>query len=106
MPSRDRSTSKVPMRVRYGAEPFTVPMTEMRLSLPIAALKRVSLLPSAMRRELSTSCRLQPLCIISETSSAQLLPRHAVLRRAAARLSWLQSRANNMHKLFPQDAFS
>lgn len=63
MPSRERSTSKVPMRVRYGDAPFTVPVTEMRLSVPSAALKRVSLLPRAMRKDLSTSCGQQILAV-------------------------------------------
>lgn len=48
--------SKVPIRVRYGAPALTVPVTEMRLSDPSAALNLVSLDPSDTLRDLSAAC--------------------------------------------------
>ena len=57
MPSMSRSTSKVPMRVRQGWPPLTVPVMLISFLVPTAALNTAFWVPRETRNDVSTSCR-------------------------------------------------
>ena len=51
----------MPTRVRYDCVPLTVPATEMRLSVPSAALNLVSLVPRDTFSDSRTSCKCKQM---------------------------------------------
>ena len=86
MPSMSRSTSKVPILVRQGWPPLTVPVTLISFRVPTAALNTAFWVPRDTRSDVSTSCtppRHEPLqsCSQRGASSTRAGVHHRHARR-------------------------